>query len=178
MTRKAKHPGDPTDSPAEEVQEAAEVQAQEAPAKTVADLQRDAQREAALDELLAEAAADKVRLAEMQAKIDDLANELGRPRNPDEPATIHIRCKSLNQDVAAKAWATRVPGRKAEDAPKFAKTYKLTPVGASAKLGMPVAILTNAADPSDAKCHYALKLDKNGEQIVCNIERAESPEAT
>lgn len=175
MTRKARSQDDAPESPADEVQAPVEAQAQEA-TKSVDDLQREASLEAKLETLIAEQAAARIRQNESDAIIEEMRKALGRPANL-EPSTIHIRATSVNQEVFAKNWAKREPGRKPEDAPKAGKTYTVTPVGASAKLGMPVATVTNAADPSDAKTHYALKLGRDGATITCNVQLADSAEA-
>lgn len=171
MTRKARSHDDAPESVEDEVQ----VEAQEAP-KSIDDLQREASLEAKLETLIAEQAAARVRQNESDAIIEEMRKALGRPANL-EPSTIHIRATSVNQEVFAKNWARREPGRKPEDAPLAGKTYTVTPVGQSAKLGMPVATVTNAADPSDAKAHYALKLGRDGATITCNVQLADSAEA-
>lgn len=139
------------------------------PAKTADDLQFEARLERLYEEARVKEAAQAVEMAELRAQLHDMAAQLGRVV-PAGPSEITIRSPNVNQDIFAKGWAARVPGRKPEDAPILGKTFKVIPKGQSAKLGMPIATVTNCSDAGDAKAVYAMKLGRDAGTITVDVQ--------
>lgn len=150
---------------------AAEASTEAVPATLSADdLQRLGRFEAVLAEAEIQRAADAVRLAERDQQIDELLAALGRVRG-SRPEQVTI-VGGFSQAVAAEAWAMVDPKRTPAEAPKFARSYKVVPTGDSAKKSMPIAVVHNVADESDAKTWYLLKLNvPAGVSLTCNVER-------
>lgn len=151
------------------------VEATEAPAAPVSQLLREAQLEAELEEQKVKAAAAAIQFAELKAVVEELQERLGRPKDL-EAATIHIVGKACNQEAQAKLWA-QINRKPAEEAPEFAKSFTVRPVGDSAKKGLPIAVCTNVSDESDAKAQYCLKLGVSGAALSCEVFPSDSVDA-
>jgi hypothetical protein len=139
--------------------------------KTPNELIADARIEKLLNDAEVAEAQRQVELAELRAEMDEMRRLLGRVQ-PAGPATIQLRSKSVNQEVFARNWLQRAgnAGKAMEDAPVLGKTFKVVPQGQSLKMGMPIAVVTNAADAADAKATYALSLGKDGGSITADVQ--------
>lgn len=118
-------------------------------------LQQAQAKNASQEELMAQLLADQEKMrqsqAELEAKLDELRREQGKPA-VRKPVTLRGGVDAeAERKTQAAVWpkdAERQPG------PVKTKTFAVTPVGASLEQGFGPAVVENCYDSSDAKAAY------------------------